>query len=225
MVELLETLGFRLWDEAMEGGGALERPPVMDGLSEFREHLGGELTLTLLRGVRGARDRRGTHARGAGLAAQAGRRTVRVDAPGAPHLTYCTNIHPGELWSDVRANLERYVLPVRARVAAGRRFGVGLRISGEAARGLREPDALAELQGFLQAHDLYVFTINGFPYGPFHGTPVKEAVYLPDWTEDARLACSRGTWSSARLSDGSTPYRRCSHLPQVTRRPLNQRRK
>ena len=40
---------------------------------------------------------------------------------------------------------------------------------------------MAELKGFLADHDLYVFTINGFPYGPFHGRPVKEQVYQPDW--------------------------------------------
>src|SRR5678815_2850685 len=33
----------------------------------------------------------------------------------------------------------------------------------------------------------YVFTINGFPYGRFHGTRVKEQVYAPDWTTTDRL--------------------------------------
>jgi hypothetical protein len=41
---------------------------------------------------------------------------------------------------------------------------------------------------FLDTHGFYVFTINGFPYGPFHGQPVKEQVYLPDWLDDRRLA-------------------------------------
>ena len=34
----------------------------------------------------------------------------------------------------------------------------------------------------------YVFTINGFPYGAFHGTRVKEQVYRPDWTDSDRLS-------------------------------------
>jgi sugar phosphate isomerase/epimerase len=105
-----------------------------------------------------------------------------------PHLTYCTNIHPGESWPEVRDNLERYLVPVRERVAAGRPFGVGLRLSGESARALAEAPALDELSAFLHAHALYVFTINGFPYGPFHGRPVKEQVYLPDWLDPERLA-------------------------------------
>ena len=29
-------------------------------------------------------------------------------AEGAGHLTYCTNIHPGETWAEVRANLEKF---------------------------------------------------------------------------------------------------------------------
>lgn len=105
----------------------------------------------------------------------------------ALHLSYCTNIHPGESWPEVRANLERFLVPVRERVAAGRPFGVGLRLSGESVRALADPAALDELREFLRAHDLYVFTINGFPYGPFHGRPVKEQVYLPDWLDPERL--------------------------------------
>jgi 3-dehydroquinate synthase len=45
---LLEQLGFRLWHPAMEphtSDGALA---LLSGLREFREHLGGELTVTLL---------------------------------------------------------------------------------------------------------------------------------------------------------------------------------
>ena len=108
--------------------------------------------------------------------------------PADPHLTYCTNIHPGESWPEVRDNLERYLVPVRERVAPGRPFGVGLRLSAESARALADPTALDDLRAFLSAHDLYVFTINGFPYGPFHGRPVKEQVYLPDWLDPERLA-------------------------------------
>jgi len=111
-----------------------------------------------------------------------------MTAPFPPvHVGYCTNIHPGESWREVRENLERYLVPVRERVAPGRPFGVGLRLSGESARTLAQADALGELRAFLAAHDLYVFTINGFPYGPFHGRPVKEQVYLPDWLDPERL--------------------------------------
>lgn len=115
---------------------------------------------------------------------------MRLGLAGEVHLSYCTNIHPGESWSEVRSNLERYLLLVRARVAPGARFGVGLRLSARAARELSAPGELDRFQGFLELHGLYVFTINGFPYGAFHGTRVKEEVYRPDWLEEQRVEYS-----------------------------------
>jgi sugar phosphate isomerase/epimerase len=112
---------------------------------------------------------------------------MKLTSPGSPHLTYCTNIHAGESWPEVRANLERYVVAVKARVAPDRPFGVGLRLSSLAANALADPGELERFRDFLQAHDLYVFTINGFPYGPFHGVRVKEEVYLPDWLDPLRV--------------------------------------
>jgi sugar phosphate isomerase/epimerase len=113
---------------------------------------------------------------------------VKLAVAGGPHLTYCTNIHPGETWDEVRANLERHVRRVKAEVAPGRPFGVGLRLSAQAAATLARPAELEALRAFLRESGFYVFTVNGFPYGPFHGTRVKEEVYLPDWLDDARLA-------------------------------------
>ncbi|HET9619895.1 MAG TPA: metabolite traffic protein EboE [Kofleriaceae bacterium] len=103
------------------------------------------------------------------------------------HLTYCTNIHPGESWPEIEANLRGHVVAVKAKVSPDAPFGVGLRMSGRAARELAD-GALPRLQRVLADHDLYVFTINGFPYGTFHGAPVKAAVYRPDWREAERLA-------------------------------------
>ena len=51
ILTLLESVGFELWDDALttrEAGGGLE---LIQGLREFREHLGGELHITLLRGI------------------------------------------------------------------------------------------------------------------------------------------------------------------------------
>jgi len=106
------------------------------------------------------------------------------------HLGYCTNIHAGESWSEVLANLSTHLLEVKRRTAPAQAFGVGLRLSNRAAVELAEPEALARFRDFLAAHDLYVFTVNGFPYGRFHGAPVKERVYLPDWLDDERVAYS-----------------------------------
>ena len=111
---------------------------------------------------------------------------MKIGADGA-HLTYCSNIHPGESWAEVRANIERYFPAVRDRVAPEAMFGIGLRLSARAARELGSGNALAEFREFLDRKKLYVFTINGFPYGTFHGTRVKEEVYLPDWRDEERL--------------------------------------
>jgi sugar phosphate isomerase/epimerase len=106
------------------------------------------------------------------------------------HLTYCTNIHPGETWKEVFANISTYVLAVKQKVCPQGRFGVGLRLSAEAAGHLAEPAVLDRFRAFLADQDLYVFTINGFPYGTFHGQAIKERVYRPDWLEDDRLRYS-----------------------------------
>jgi sugar phosphate isomerase/epimerase len=107
--------------------------------------------------------------------------------PGAPHLTYCTNIHAGESWPDIRASLGSFLPEIRQEVSPDAPMGVGLRLSGIAADALASPEALAELKAFLDCEGLYVFTLNAFPYGPFHGTRVKEEVYQPDWTTPERL--------------------------------------
>lgn len=105
----------------------------------------------------------------------------------AGHLTYCSNIHPGETWPDLRRVLLDHVPAIRRRLAPGRPFGLGLRLAAPAAHALAERDSRDELRRILAAEGLYVFTVNGFPYGRFHGGPVKEAVYRPDWLDPERL--------------------------------------
>ena len=51
IMDLLEAVGFNLWDEALLERDAAGQLMVVRGLQEFREHLGGELTVTLLRGI------------------------------------------------------------------------------------------------------------------------------------------------------------------------------
>jgi sugar phosphate isomerase/epimerase len=104
------------------------------------------------------------------------------------HLTYCSNIHAGESWPEVRENLGTYLPQVRDGLGAEGPFGIGLRLSAQAAEQLEQPAALAEFQDFLAREGFYVFTINGFPYGVFHRARVKEEVYLPDWKDAERLA-------------------------------------
>ena len=108
--------------------------------------------------------------------------------PGSVHLTYCTNIHAADSWPDISSSLDEHVPAIRAAVAAGQPFGIGLRLSGRASLELSEPAALAAFQAQLTRLGAYVFTINAFPYGPFHGEQVKERVYQPDWCQHERVA-------------------------------------
>lgn len=103
------------------------------------------------------------------------------------HLTYCTNIHPADGWSDVLASLERHAPALKARLSPEAPFGIGLRLSARDARELLEDDHLERFARFLDAEGLYVAIINGFPYGTFHNTVVKAEVYAPDWRDPARL--------------------------------------
>jgi len=107
------------------------------------------------------------------------------------HLAYCTNVHRGETWAETFAALQRYTIQVRERVCPEQPYGIGLRLSSQAARELSERAVLLEFQRWLGKNHCYVFTINGFPFGQFHGTRVKEQVYVPDWSSPERLAYTK----------------------------------
>ncbi len=99
--------------------------------------------------------------------------------PGDVHLTYCTNIHAGESWQDIRASLDEHVPAIKSTVAPNKPMGVGLRLSGEAAAVARAPEALASFRDQLSKLGAYVFTINAFPFGPFHGVRSQGAGLSP----------------------------------------------
>jgi hypothetical protein len=104
------------------------------------------------------------------------------------HLAYCTNIHRGESWEETFLGLKTHTLGVRDRICApGTPYAIGLRLSARAAVELENGTALAEFRNWLDETNCYIFTINGFPFGAFHGTRVKEKVYLPDWTSEERV--------------------------------------
>lgn len=103
------------------------------------------------------------------------------------HLAYCTNVHRGETWAETFESLNTHTLRVKERVQPNGRYAIGLRLSDVASRELADPKILLAFQRWLDQHDCYVFTINGFPFGQFHGTRVKENVYRPDWTDTRRL--------------------------------------
>ncbi|NWK54482.1 metabolite traffic protein EboE [Verrucomicrobiaceae bacterium N1E253] len=115
------------------------------------------------------------------------------------HLAYCTNIHPAESWAETFTALKTHTLKVRERLSRegnrseGDAYAIGLRLSAQAADELLTfnnegiPEPLRVFKAWLEQENCYIFTINGFPYGDFHHTRVKEQVYQPDWTQVERL--------------------------------------
>jgi sugar phosphate isomerase/epimerase len=100
-------------------------------------------------------------------------------------LSYCTNVHPGRTVDEVVHGLERYTAPVQA--VYGEPIAAGLWLAAAVVHELREsPAAVDKLQRALADSRLVCYTLNAFPYGDFHSERVKEQVYLPDWTADAR---------------------------------------
>lgn len=106
---------------------------------------------------------------------------------GLGHLTYSTLVHPGDNWEQMWASLNTYVPKVKARWAKNERFGVSLRLSAESAATLVNSKPEREkLKKFLGDNNMYLYTVNAFPYGAFKGTTVKAEVYEPDWQTDLR---------------------------------------
>ncbi len=107
------------------------------------------------------------------------------------HLAYCTNVHRGENWSQTLRSLEDYTLKVKSQSISDptQPYAIGLRLSAAAASELLASSGqeLDLFQRWLDQNNCYLFTINGFPFGQFHGVRVKEQVYAPDWTTPDRL--------------------------------------
>ena len=94
---------------------------------------------------------------------------MRLDH-GLGHLTYSTLVHPGDTWSEMWQSLTTYAPAVKKRVSPDAPFGVSLRLSGASARRWRATRLSAPASSdFLEAEDLYVYTVNAFPQGPSRG--------------------------------------------------------
>ena len=103
------------------------------------------------------------------------------------HLTYSTLVHPGDTWPEMWNSLKTYVPQVKKRFCPDKPFGVSLRLSNASADVLvSSPAERAKLKSFLTDNDLYLYTVNAFPFGPFKNQIVKEQVYEPDWRGEDR---------------------------------------
>jgi len=100
---------------------------------------------------------------------------------------YCTNVHAGEDLDQYLASLERYAVSVRSMLPGDQELPIGLWLSARTACQILSEKRLAEFGAFLESKGLRAFTVNGFPYGNFHGDRVKYQVYAPAWTQNQRL--------------------------------------
>jgi hypothetical protein len=106
---------------------------------------------------------------------------------GLGHLTYSTLVHPGDNWGEIWNSLTTYVPKVKERISPNQPFGVSLRLAAESARTLvQDRKERDKLKKFLDDNDMYLYTVNAFPYGPFKNAIVKERVYEPDWRSEER---------------------------------------
>ena len=137
------------------------------------------------------------------------------------HLTYCTNIHPGDDWAQVQSSLAEYGPRVKQRVSPDAPFGIGLRLSNKASEELLVGDRMQAFRAQLARDGLYVFTMNGFPYGSFHRTAVKELVHAPDWQTaergdyTIRLARILATLLPDGMTEGSISTSPLSYKPWI----------
>lgn len=101
-------------------------------------------------------------------------------------IGYCTNVHAGANLETTRANLQRHAIRVKQQFSPDAPLGIGLWLSAESARKLREEGQIEPFAAWLAETGLAPFTLNGFPYGDFHQSVVKHNVYRPTWSEQAR---------------------------------------
>lgn len=159
-------------------------------------------------------------------------------------LTYCLNMHPTRTLDEVTTALRDYLPMVKTGLNLENPLGVGLRLGAPAARELMaNPTKLADFKDLLSKSGLYVFTINGFPYGEFNQGAIKEQVYFPDWGAPERLAytedlidllvellpehCAFGSISTVPVTyqkelpaEALALIARCAEKLQTTKRPI-----
>lgn len=105
----------------------------------------------------------------------------------AGHLTFCTNIFPGETWEEHFTMLQQNIPSIRQQLSPDKPFGIGLRLSNKASLQLSKEETLRGFSAWLARNNCYILTMNGFPYGNFHRSRVKDQVHSPDWTSNERL--------------------------------------
>ncbi|MEM8680031.1 MAG: metabolite traffic protein EboE [Planctomycetota bacterium] len=110
---------------------------------------------------------------------------VRETMRRQPTIGYCTNVHAGTSLESICANLQEHAHVVRQQLELDT-LPVGLWLPAPVAEQLEDPRQLDQLAACLDELQLHPYTLNGFPFGNFHGEVVKHEVYRPAWWEPSR---------------------------------------
>lgn len=106
-------------------------------------------------------------------------------------LTYCANVHACSHLTDLAANLDKFFTPVRKKRHLSSMYS-GLWLADAVATEITsDNDKLVYFKRILKEHGVNLTSLNGFPYGDFHASVVKENVYLPDWADPKRLTYTK----------------------------------
>jgi len=104
-------------------------------------------------------------------------------------LAVCGNVFPFLEAKDVLAAIQGPLTSWAKQVSPDATpVGLGLALSASSADTFfTDPEARETLKDALKCAGLQVWTGNAFVFGDFHGGPVKEQAFLPDWTSPDRL--------------------------------------
>ena len=72
------------------------------------------------------------------------------------HLSYCSNIHTGEIWTEHFAQLQAHVPAVKAQVSPNQKMGLGLRFANQASIDLQDSARISELKTWLKEQNLFL---------------------------------------------------------------------
>ncbi|HEX2613747.1 MAG TPA: metabolite traffic protein EboE, partial [Fibrobacteria bacterium] len=126
-------------------------------------------------------------------------------------LTYCSNVHPLQNEAVWREKIG-FFGPKLAELTRTRPFPMGLWFNQGVLSAVHASSV--DLRDRLTAWGVDTFTFNAFPQGDFHQPVVKRAVYLPDWTDPARLEYTKQCAElMAALLPGDEEYGSISTLP------------
>ena len=105
------------------------------------------------------------------------------------HLCYCFNVLDENDSNPISPHFIKLISKIRNKInfPENEEFAVGLWINAEKIKQFSDMHKINLLRKTLDENNLYVTTINAFPYAAFHNKSIKENVYIPDWRSDERL--------------------------------------